>query len=504
MTVEKSNTDRQNSDAQQASPGPPSSGRAAIAFILITVVLDVLSLSVTIPVVPKLIEGMVFRQRLPTEVEADIAQEGREFTADDCYRIIDFIRDTPVQYSTPEAALRDGLNYQSSAVDSFLQLPLSEIVADATFYSGLFGTAWALMQFIFSPLLGALSDRFGRRKVILISCVGLGLDYILMALAPNMIWLFLGRILSGITAASFATASAYIADVTPPSKRAATFGLIGAAWGFGFVLGPFVGGVLGEIDLRLPFWTAAVLTLLNSLYGLFILPESLPEDRRTEFSLAKANPLGSLRLLRSHPQLLGFATILLLYQVAHQVFPSVFVFYAGHRYGWGVQTVGLTLMVVGLVSVFMQGFVIRKAAPLLGENKMLFIALSFGAVGYTIYGLATNGWQFWSAIPIFAFVGFFNPAIQGLMTRRVSDREQGQLQGANSSLMGIAGMIGPVLFTTIFKLSISGEVAPQLPGAPFFVATLLHCLAIFVALAILRHDSARELFRNDDVQTSKR
>ncbi|MCR9293829.1 MAG: MFS transporter [bacterium] len=480
----------ENSKAGDTHSLPSGPRRAAIAFILVTVVLDVLSLTVTIPVVPKLIEGMVFQQWL--QEDASVSASLDNVSADACATIIDRIREPGNEYPDARAALTSELGYTDAAVDRFLDWNESEVVAKATFYSGLFGTAWALMQFVFSPLIGALSDRFGRRKVILISCAGLGIDYILMALAPNLIWLFIGRLLSGITAASFATASAYIADVTPPAKRAATFGLVGAAWGFGFVFGPFIGAQLGVFGLRLPFWVAAVLTLLNAFYGLFILPESLPAEKRSEFSLAKANPLGALRLLRSHTQLFGFAVVLLLYQIAHQVFPSVFVFYAGYRYAWGLQTIGWTLMVVGLMSVFMQGFVIRKAAPVLGEKRMLFTALSFGAAGYMIYGLASNGWLFWSAIPVFAFVGFFNPAIQGLMTRRVSDREQGQLQGANSSLMGIAGMIGPIMFTSIFKQSISGESFPPVPGAPFFLATLLHCLAIAVAILILRHESAGE------------
>jgi MFS transporter, DHA1 family, tetracycline resistance protein len=408
------------------APGAPGDGpsvaeprRAALFFIFITVLLDVLSLGVMIPVLPKLIE--------------------QEFLGGD--------------------------------------------TAQAATITGVFGMVWALMQFLFSPVLGALSDQFGRRKVILISCFGLGLDYILMALAPNLIWLFIGRVLSGITAASFATAGAYIADVTPPEKRAASYGLFGAAWGIGFVVGPAVGGFLGEFGLRIPLWVAAFLTIMNAAYGYFILPESLPLHHRARFSWSRANPLGSLRLLRSHPELLGLAGVLLTYQLAHQVFPSVFVLYAGHRYGWGPQTVGLTLMAVGLASVFMQGFVVRRAAPILKEWKMLFIALIFGLIGYTAYGLAYQGWMMWGAIPIFALVGFFSPAIQGLMTRRVEPHEQGQLQGANSSLMGIAGIFGPLLFTKIFAASIRDE-SWQLPGAPFLVAAIMHAVAVLVAIAI--------------------
>jgi DHA1 family tetracycline resistance protein-like MFS transporter len=467
--------------------------QAAIVFIFITIVLDVLSLGVTIPVAPKLIEGMVFKQQF-AGTENPIASLSVNTVAN----MIEVVRD--VQASQPELAneddfranasqaLRTEFSFSDSLIDSILESPLSGATAQASFYFGFFGATWALMQFIFSPIMGALSDRFGRRRVILISCFGLGLDYILMALAPNLVWFFIGRILSGITAASFSTAAAYVADVTPPEKRAASYGLFGAAFGIGFVVGPGVGGLLGEFGLRIPFWVAAGLTLCNAAYGYFILPESLALENRSKFSLRKANPLASLKLLRSHPELLGLASILLIYQLAHQVFPSVFVLYAGHRYSWGSKTVGITLMVVGIASVIMQGFVVRRSAAMLGERRMLFIALFFGACGYFIYGIASNGWVFWGAIPVFALVGFFTPALQGLMTRRVSAKEQGQLQGANSSLMGIAGMFGPVVFTWVFSAAISENVPIQVPGAPFLLAALLHVAAIVVAVFVLKRE----------------
>jgi DHA1 family tetracycline resistance protein-like MFS transporter len=232
------------------------------------------------------------------------------------------------------------------------------------------------------------------------------------------------------------------------------------------------------------------LTILNAAYGYFILPESLSPENRSSFSWKKANPLGSLKLLRSHSDLLGLASILLIYQLAHQVFPSVFVLYAGYRYAWGPQVVGLTLMVVGMASVVMQGFIVRRTASHLGEWRMLFIALTFGALGYAIYGLAGTGWMFWGAIPVFSLVGYFSPAIQGLMTRRVSPQEQGQLQGANSSLMGIAGMAGPVVFTSIFSAAIHESTPIQFPGAPFLLATALHGIAIVVAWRVYRHRTA--------------
>src|SRR5262245_65236885 len=253
---------------------------------------------------------------------------------------------------------------------------------------GLFGTVWALMQFIFSPLLGALSDRFGRRPVILLSCLGLGLDYILMALAPTLWWLFVGRVISGITAASFATAGAYIADVTPPEKRAASFGMIGAAWGLGFIMGPALGGLLGVVNPRLPFWVAAGLTLLNALYGLFVLPESLAPENRKGFSLRRANPVGSLVLLRSHPELLGLSSVNFTYMLAHQVLPSVFVLYTSFRYGWSERATGLSLAFIGVFNIIVQAGLVKRIVARFGERRALLAGLLCGGAGSAIYGLA--------------------------------------------------------------------------------------------------------------------
>jgi DHA1 family tetracycline resistance protein-like MFS transporter len=390
--------------------------KAALVFIFITVVVDVLALGIIIPVLPKLVEGFL---------GGDTARAAEMY--------------------------------------------------------GLFGTVWALMQFIFSPALGALSDRFGRRPVILISCFGLGLDYILMAMAPTLWWMFAGRVISGITAASFATAGAYIADVTPPEKRAEGFGMIGAAWGVGFVMGPALGGLLGEVNPRLPFWFAAGLTLLNALYGLFVLPESLEPESRKSFAWRRANPIGSLTLLRSHPELLGLSSVNFIYYLAHQVLPSVFVLYASFRYGWNERAVGLTLAVIGVFTIIVQAGVVKRAVALFGERRALFAGLICGGAGYAIYGLAPVGIVFLSALPIFAFMGLFGPSAQGLMTRHVGPSEQGQLQGANSSIMGITGLIGPGLFTLTFASFIGAHRDWRLPGAPFMLASLLMALALVLA-----------------------
>jgi MFS transporter, DHA1 family, tetracycline resistance protein len=346
---------------------------------------------------------------------------------------------------------------------------------------GIFGTAWALMQLVFSPVLGSLSDRFGRRPVILLSNVGLGLDYVLMALAPTVGWLLIGRVISGITAASFSTAGAYIADVTPPEQRAGRFGLLGAAFGLGFVLGPAIGGMLGHVDPRLPFWCAAGLSLLNAAYGLLVLPESLPRDRRAKFSWSKANPVGSLTLLRSHPELFGLASIAFLSGIAHEVLPSTFVLYADYRFHWDERTVGLILAGVGVCSAIVQGGLVGAATRKLGEWRALHFGLFFGFLGFVIYALAPTTWLFLLGLPVSALWGFAGPNAQGLMTRRVSPSEQGQLQGAISSLRGIAGLLGPFLFTQTFASVVGPNHPIAWSGAPFMLAALLLCAALGAA-----------------------
>jgi MFS transporter, DHA1 family, tetracycline resistance protein len=351
---------------------------------------------------------------------------------------------------------------------------------------GLFGTVWALMQFFFSPVIGALSDRFGRRPVILLSNFGLGLDYILMALAPTLGWLFVGRVISGITGASFTTAGAYIADVTPPERRAAGFGMLSAAFGLGFVLGPAVGGVLGSIHPRLPFWGAAGFTLVNATYGLFVLPESLPPERRTPFAWRRANPLGSLKLLRSHPELFGLAAVTALFYLAHEVLPNTFVLYANYRYGWTERTVGLTLAGAGVCAMIVQGGFVQPIVTRFGERKALLAGLMFGVTGFAIYGMATTGPMFLIGIPVMALWGLFGPAAQGMMTRRVGPTEQGQLQGALNGVRGITGLIGPSLFTQTFAAFIDSQRDWQLPGAPFLLASLLLAVAAALAWRITR------------------
>src|SRR5580692_3293631 len=366
---------------QQASPA----GGAAVAFIFVTILLDMFALGLILPILPKLVESFV---------DNDTAQAARIF--------------------------------------------------------GLFGTAWALMQFVFSPLLGSLSDRFGRRPVVLLSNFGLGLDYVLMALAPSLSWLFVGRVISGITSASVSTAFAYIADVTPPEQRATMFGKIGVAFGAGFILGPAVGGLLGGMDPRLPFWVAAGLSFANTLYGLLILPESLPPERRSPFRWKSANPIGALHLLRSNRVLAGLSFANFLAQVAHVVLPSTFVLYASYRYGWDATTVGLTLALVGVCSMVVQGLAIGPIVKRLGERRALLLGLSSGAAGFLIYGAAPTGPLVWLGIPVMALWGVAGAAIQALMTQLVAPDQQGQLQGATTSVQSLSQLLGPFLFNLTF------------------------------------------------------
>jgi DHA1 family tetracycline resistance protein-like MFS transporter len=352
--------------------------------------------------------------------------------------------------------------------------------ARASEYVGVFATVWALMQFVFSSVQGALSDRFGRRPVILVSNFGLGLDYIVMALAPNLAWLFAGRVISGICSASISTAFAYIADVTPAEQRAARFGMIGAAFGVGFVVGPALGGVLGAVDPRLPFWAAAGASLLNGLYGLLVVPESLPAERRTPFSWRRANPVGSLMLLRTHRELYGLAAANFLAQVAHVALPTVFVLYAEYRYGWGERAIGFTLALVGVCAIVVQAGLIGRAVKRFGERGALAIGLLFGALGFAVYGVAPSGWLFCVGVPLMALWGLASPAANGLMSQRVSPSAQGQLQGANASIQGIANLVAPVIFAQLFAYAIGVGRGWNLPGAPFLLAA-----AFLVAAAVL-------------------
>ena len=358
---------------------------------------------------------------------------------------------------------------------------------------GLFGAAFSLMQFIFSPIQGALSDRFGRRPVLLASIFGLGCDFVFMALAPGLVWLFIGRLISGMTAASFSTANAYIADLNADepddAKRAAAFGLMGTVFSVGFIIGPGLGGLLAHLGPRAPFWGAACFSLINAFYGFFVLPESLPLDRREAFKLRNANPITSLSIYRSHPQLPRFAVILMLFYLAVQVFISSFVLYVGYRYHWGPTLVGAALMASGGASTIVQWTLIKPFVKRFGERTAIYTGFAFGAAALFIYATAPVGWMYWFGVPFAAMSGLVMPGLQGVMTRRVPRTMQGRLQGANAGIMAMAGLVGPIFFTSLFAWSISG--GRNLPGLALYVAAGLYVAALVIAYGIPRLETTR-------------
>ena len=411
---------------------PAAGGRAAVAFIFVTVLLDMMAFGMVAPVLPRLVS---------------------EFVRQDA--------------------------------------------TSATLIYTLFNTTFALLQFMFSPLIGALSDRFGRRPLILASNIGLGLNYALMAWAPNIGWLFLGRAISGVTGASYGTASAYIADTTPIDKRAGAFGILGAAFGVGFMIGPSLGGVLGEyFGPRAPFVVAAAFSLLNAVYGFFVLPESLPKAMRSTLRLKKANPFGALVLLRRHPDLMALASTQFLSTLAQVSLPSTVVLYAMYRYHWTPFAIGPALTVVGLALAVVQVGVVGRFVKRFGNRIALVTGLCFGAAGLFIVGLAPSGPWFWLAAPVIAFWGLAGPAVQTMMTHHVESYEQGLLQGANASLTGIAELVGPAIFGFTFAFFVTPGHSLAAYGAPFVLAgTLLTATAAFAYFATrdeAEHDEDEE------------
>ena len=350
---------------------------------------------------------------------------------------------------------------------------------------GWLGALYALMQFIFSPILGSLSDRFGRRPVILVSLLGAALDYLLLAWAPSMVWLFVGRIISGITAANFSAASAYIADVTSPEKRAAGFGMIGAAFGLGFIAGPAVGGLLGEFGLRLPFLVAAGVTALNWIYGVFVLPESLTPENRRAFDWLSVNPFKSLVALARWPVVSGLAGAQFLMNLSHNIYPSLWVLYTGFRYGWSTRTVGLSLCVVGLTSAIVQGALAGNIIRRMGERRAVLFGLGLMSVAMVCYGLATEGWIIFVTIILGSIGGVAGPAEQSLISQAVPADEQGAVQGALNSLASVAGVIGPLVWTWIFAASLGTNGTLNFPGLAFIIAGVLTLIALAIAVRVL-------------------
>lgn len=398
--------------------------RAAIAFIFVTAVLDVMAMGLVIPVLPTLIE----------------------------------------QYAG--GAERAGL------------------------LNGLFVALWALMQFVASPIIGSLSDRYGRRPIILLSTAGLATNYALMALAPNLWWLAVGRIVTGITSASFTTAFAYMADVTASAQRARAYGLMGAAFSGGFVAGPLLGGILGEVSPRAPFWAAGAMSGIAFLYGLFVLPESLAPELRMRFSWKRANPLGALTLLRAHAELSRLSVVNFLLYFAHHLFSAVFVLYAAHRYGWHAWHVGSLLALIGALDMLVQGVLVWPVVKRWGDSKTMVFGLFAGSVGIACMGLAPTGVLFVAAMAPNALWGLSMPTLQALMTKRVSESEQGQLQGASGSVGSIAGIFSPLLFGFVYSKSIGDHARLPHPGTAFFLAAGVLLCAALLALRSARISSS--------------
>lgn len=399
-----------------------ASGRSpAFIFIFVTVLLDMLSIGIIIPVLPKLIQSFV----------------GGEF-----HRAAEML--------------------------------------------GIFMSVWALMQFLASPVMGALSDQFGRRPIILLSNLGLGIDYLIMATAPALWVLFVGRVAAGVLSSTVSTAQAYIADVTPQENRAARFGMLGAAFGLGFVLGPALGGMLGHYDLRYPFFAAAGMSLANFLYGFFVLPESLPVERRKPFRFRSASPVAAIRLLGRTPELTRLGAVTFLIMLAHQVLPACAVLYMGLRYGWQEREVGFLLAGVGVAGMIVQGGLVRPVVKAIGEKRAMLLGLAAGATGFALYGFAATGLVFILAVPVMALWGFAQPSVSALMTREVGPEEQGRLQGVSASLNGLSGMLGPWAFAWSFAYAVDPAHGLNLPGLPFFAASFFMLAGIAIGLGIGR------------------
>ncbi|MEM9645604.1 MAG: TCR/Tet family MFS transporter, partial [Planctomycetota bacterium] len=391
--------------------------QAAIAFILLTLFIDILGIGIVIPVLPELV---------------------KEFVGGD--------------------------------------------VATAGIFVGVIGAGYSLMQFLFAPVVGALSDHFGRRPILLASMFGFGVDFLIQGFSPTIHWLFAGRLIAGVMGASFTTANAYIADVSDENTRARNFGLVGVMFGLGFIVGPSLGGILGDVNLRLPFFVSAGLALVNWLYGYFILPESLPPENRSELNLSKANPLGSIGQLKLYPIVAGVACAFVCASLAQRGLESVWVLHGGFRYDWNKSTNGLMLALVGLMALIVQGGVVRPVIRKFGERKVAVAATCISAFAFLGYGLASAGWVVPVIIVFGAFGGLAGPAIQSLVAETVPSEDQGKVQGAMTSLVSLTNIAAPIIFTTgLFSYFTSDDAPIVLPGAPFFLGSLL----LFTAACIL-------------------
>ena len=364
-------------------------------------------------------------------------------------------------------------------------------ISEASKYGGWLTFAYAITQFLFAPLIGNLSDKFGRRPIILISLFAFALDYLLLSLAPTITWLFIGRIIAGVTGASITTASAYIADVSTPENRAKNFGMIGAAFGLGFIIGPVIGGLLGQYGARVPFYAAAVLCLLNFIYGYFILPESLAKENRRAFEWKRANPIGAFLSLKKHPQLIGLVTAIFLLYVGSHAVHSNWSYFTIYQFNWDERMVGISLGAVGLLVGIVQGGLIRWINPILGNEKSIYIGLALYTVGMTLFAVATESWMMFVFLIPYCLGGIAGPALQAVVSGQVPPSEQGEIQGTLASLMSASAIVGPPLMSTTFYY-FTHEGAPfQFAGAPFILGGFFMLISTFVAYFSLKKHSEK-------------
>lgn len=384
-----------------------------------------------------------------------------------------------------------GLGIIIPVLPTLLKEITGEGIDAAANYTGWLMMAFSLMQFIFSPILGSLSDKYGRRPILLLSLFGFGLDYILLAYAPNLTWLFIGRIIAGIMGASFTTASAYIADISTPEKRAQNFGLIGAAFGLGFIIGPVIGGLLGSYGPRVPFFAAAILTLINFLYGYFILPESLPKENRREFDWKRANPKGSLEHLFKYKFIAGLVASLVIIYIASHAIQTNWSFFCIEKFQWSEKQIGTSLGAVGVLVALVQGLLIRYINPKLGNERSVYLGIFLYAAGFFLFAFAGAGWMMYVFLIPYCLGGIAGPALQSMMSAAVPANEQGELQGALTSLISLTSIFGPLLMTGIFSYFIGPDTPFYFPGSSFFVGGVMTIVSGILAYRAL-HPSRRE------------
>ena len=384
-----------------------------------------------------------------------------------------------------------GLGIIIPIIPSLISELIDGSISEAAMYSGWLMFSYATLQFLFAPILGGLSDQFGRRPVILLSLLGFGINYIVLAVAPDIVWLFIGRIFQGIMGASLTTASAYIADISSPEKKAQNFGLIGAAFGLGFILGPVIGGYLGQFGSRVPFYAASIFTLINLLYGFLILPESLKKENRRKFDIKRANPIGTLLSLRRYPLISGLLVCIILFNIAQHATHSTWSFFTIEKFDWNEKLVGYSLGFIGILAAIVQGGLIRIIIPKFGKVNSLYLGMSFYIIGLILFTIADESWMVFAfAIPL-SLGGLCGPALQGIMTNQIPDNEQGEFQGGITSLISLTSIIGPLLMTNLFSLYTSNKNLIYFPGAPFLLAAILSIFGLVVAVRFLQNSKLR-------------